>query len=182
MAVSRALRRLLRVLTLQEDQCRLALESAVSGLRQLERAYRATSDQARNGRLLVVSSARTGELPDRLAGIEETHSAHRRSSALAPRIADAESEVAARRQEFLAKRVECRQAETLIREAEARDSVISARRTQQGMDDWFLNRLHGAKNGARFSIPLHPEQKDDLLDAPPDENLSENPPKTNPQS
>jgi hypothetical protein len=50
------------------------------------------------------------------------------------------------------------------------------------MDDWFLNRLHGAKNGARFSIPLHPEQKEDLLDAPPDENLSENPPKTNPQS
>jgi hypothetical protein len=101
---------------------------------------------------------------------------------LAPRIADAESEVAARRQEFLAKRVECRQAGTLIREAEARDSVISARRTQQGMDDWFLNHLQGAKNGARFSVPIHPEQKDDLLDAPTGESLSENPPKTDPQS
>ena len=83
MAVSRALRRLLRILTIEEEQCRLALESALGELRLFERALSETGNQARNGRRLVRASARSGELPDRLAGIEETHAADRRAAALA---------------------------------------------------------------------------------------------------
>jgi flagellar biosynthesis chaperone FliJ len=151
-AVSPALRRLLRVLTIEEEQCRLILESAIESLRQLERAYAATSSQARVGRKLVVSSAQTGELPDRLAGMEETRSAKKRAIALVPRLAEAETEVEECRRIFLAKRVECRQAETLIREAEARDALIAGRRAQQGLDDWYLNRFHGHRDDSKSPI------------------------------
>lgn len=178
MAVSRALRRLLRVLNMEEDQHRMALESATLVLRQLERLQAATTGQARSGRQLIVSSAHSGELPDRLAGLEEAHSAERRSTALAPRIADAASEVDARRQEFLAKRVECRQAETLISEAEARDSIIATRRTQRGLDDWYLNRLQSGRSAAESSVPTHSEQPGNPLDRCTDENLSDGLPKS----
>ena len=123
MAVSRALRRLLRIRDLEEEQGRLALESALGELRHLENALAAAVERDRRGRRLVEASARTGELPDRLAGLEETRAAGRRSAALGEWIADAELDVAALRQEFLARRVERRQAETLIQESEARDGI-----------------------------------------------------------
>jgi flagellar biosynthesis chaperone FliJ len=153
MAVSRALRRLLRVLNVELEHCRLALESAIGELARLERAYAATADRARSGRHLVLTSARTGELRDRLAGLEETRAAKRRALALAPRITEAESEVETLRRAFLAKRIECRQAETLIRETEARDAIVAGRRAQQGLDDWYLNRQHGAARARAGSQP-----------------------------
>jgi hypothetical protein len=144
MAVSRALRRLLRVLDIEEEQRRLVLESAQGELGRLERSMTAAQEQERSGRELVVASAHSGELPDRLAGIEESRAARRRAAALAPRIADAEVEATAMRQAFLAKRVERRQAETLISEAEARDALVASRRGQQSLDNWYLNRLHAS--------------------------------------
>jgi hypothetical protein len=54
---------------------------------------------------------------------------------------------------FLAKRVERRQAETLIHEIEAQDAVIAGRRSQQALDDWYLNRLQATKNPQNFSKP-----------------------------
>ena len=143
MAVSRALRRLLRVLDLEEEQRKLALESALASLRQLENALVAVGQRERRGRGLVTASAVTGELSDRLAGLEEARAALRRSAALKPRIADAQEDAADLRQEYLAKRVERRQAETLVEEAAARDAVEAARRGQQGLDDWYLNRFRG---------------------------------------
>ena len=158
MAVSRALHRLLRVLTIEEDQCRLALESALGELRHFERALSATTVQACSGRRLVTASARSGELPDRLAGIEETHAAGRRAAVLALRIAEATSNVDALRHAFLAKRVECRQTETLVNEAEAKDALVAARRTQQSLDDWYLNRLHASKiSTVSESLPVPAE-------------------------
>jgi flagellar biosynthesis chaperone FliJ len=153
MAVSRALRRLLCVLEVEEDQCRLALESQVGQLAQLERALTATQDRAQRGRKLVHASARNGELPDRLAGIEETHAARRRAEALVPRIADAQLEVESLRQAFLSKRIECRQAETLISEAEAMEALVADRRGQQALDDWYLNRLHARNHAGNSSKP-----------------------------
>jgi flagellar biosynthesis chaperone FliJ len=186
MAVSRALWRLLRVLTIEEDQCRLALESAIGELRQLRRAYAATSLQARSGRHLVVTSAHTGELPDRLAGLEETRAARRRALALAPRIVEAESRVETLRQAFLAKRVECRQAETLIRETEARDAVVAGRRAQQGLDDWYLNRLHAATRAPHSLISnrsqtlLNSGGLPDATNEAPAKTLSEDLPEASP--
>jgi len=142
MAVSRALRRLLRIRDLEEEQRRLAFESAQGELNRLEHALAATADRARRGRQLVGASAQSGELPDRLAGLEETRAAGRGAMALGPRIEDVKVEVDALRKEFFAKRIDRRQAETLIRETEARDAIEGARRSQQDLDDWFRNRRH----------------------------------------
>jgi flagellar biosynthesis chaperone FliJ len=153
MAVSRALRRLLRVLEIEEEQSRLALETSVGELGTLERSLTATRVRERSGRRLVISSAQSGELPDRLAGLEETRAASRRAVVLVPRIADAHAEAAALREAFLAKRVERRQAETLVRETEARDATISGRRSQQALDDWYLNRMHARKRTTQPEEP-----------------------------
>jgi len=59
MAVSRALRRLLRIRDLQEEQSRLVLESALGELHRLENAMTATFVRDRQGRSLVQASART---------------------------------------------------------------------------------------------------------------------------
>jgi hypothetical protein len=90
----------------------------------------------------VNASAATGELPDRLAGLEEVEAADRWQRGLTPRIAEGEREVAGLRAEYLARRVERRQAETLVEESEARAALEGERKSQQGLDDWFRNRLH----------------------------------------
>jgi hypothetical protein len=142
MAISRALRRLLRIRELEEEQSRLALESTLGELNRLKQALAATVERDRRGRSLVKASAQTGELPDRLAGFEETRAADRLSVLLGPRIEDKEEDVAERRQEFLVKRVEQRQAETLIQEIEAREAIEAGRRGQQALDGWYSSRLY----------------------------------------
>ncbi len=142
MAVSRALRRLLRIRDLEEEQSRLALETATGQLNLLEQALVAAIDRGRRGRRLIDASARTGELLDRLAGLEEGRSSLRCADALAPRIEDAKPDVADLREEFLARRVARRQAETLIEESEAREAIETGRRSQQSLDDWYSSRLY----------------------------------------
>jgi hypothetical protein len=142
MSVSRAMRRLLHVRNLEEEQSRMALESALGELNRLEAERTAVAARDRRGRRLVETSAQTGELPDRLAGLEETRSAARHVEALRPRIEAKENEVAKLRQEFLLKRVALRQAETLIQKTEAQDALEADRHAQQSLDGWYGSRLH----------------------------------------
>ena len=79
---------------------------------------------------------------DRLAGLEETRSASLHAAALEPRIDEMGEEVTDRREEFLLKRVERRQAETLIQETEAREAIVDERRGQQALDDWYSSKLY----------------------------------------
>lgn len=154
MAVSRALRRLLRIRDLEEEQRRIALESAQGELNRLNHAQVATTGRERWGRRLVGESARSGELPDRLSGLEETRTADRLAQALASRIETVQEDVGKLRAEYLAKRVEVRQAETLIKETEARDAFEATRRSQQTLDDWYGSRLHGGEaDEARDNTP-----------------------------
>jgi hypothetical protein len=148
MAVSRALRSLLRIRDLEEEQRRVALESALVELHRLQHSLAASVERGRRGRELVTASANTGELPDRIAGIAETLLAARYAEVMTPRIASTELNVAELRLEFLAKRVERRQAETLIRETEARDAAEAGRRGQQGIDDWYSNKLQRNLKGS----------------------------------
>lgn len=140
MAVSRAMRRLQQVLEIQESECLAAMESARAELTQLEQNLVRSIARERGGRRLAAASATTGEIVDRIAGIEETRSARRLTAALEPRIAEAQAALDATRREFLSKRVERRQTETLIEEAEAAGKVEAARRAQKNLDDWFLSR------------------------------------------
>jgi hypothetical protein len=138
----------LRIRDLEEEQCRLALESALGDLDRMQDAMKATTERERRGRRLVEASARSGELPDRLAGIEETHAADRLFAVLEPRIAAKEEEVQGRRKEFLDKRIERRQAETLIEEAETQESIEADRRDQQVLDDWYSARQYREEAGS----------------------------------
>lgn len=140
MPVSRGLRRLLRVRELEEEQHRLALETAMSELHQLQDALSRAGDRGRQGRGLVIASAHSGEIADRLAGLEESRIAGRQTELLSDRLDAAESEVAELRESFLATRVQRRQAEALIEETEARDAVEATRRGQQELDDWHRSR------------------------------------------
>ena len=153
MAVSRALRRLFRIRDLEEEQSRLALEASQADLSRLKHSLESTVERDRRGRQLVERSARSGELPDRLAGLEEARAAVRLAQALTPRIVDAEQDVAELRDQYLEKRVERRQAETLIEEAEARDALATERKSQQGLDDWYGNRVHAAERQRRKARP-----------------------------
>jgi flagellar export protein FliJ len=147
MAVSRALRRLLGVRDLEEELSKIALESALAELHRLEHALTTAGEQGRRGRALVNASAGAGALLDRMAGIEETRSSIRLADVLKPRIADMRAKTGALREEFLMKRVERRQAETLIKETETRDALEARRRGQQALDDWYGNRLHRKSSG-----------------------------------
>jgi len=153
MAKVRALRRLWRVLEIQEEQAKTALESAVAELRLLERRVDATTERIRSGRQLVVVSVQCGDMADRWAGLLEVRTGIEHFTFLRPYFVEANSVVSARREEYLAKRVDRRQAEILIEEAEKREAVLLGRNNQQGLDEWYLNRLHGriADEGERRS-------------------------------
>lgn len=135
------MRRLLRIRELEEEQRRLALEAAAEELRRLEAARAASLRREKSGRALVRASARSGEIVERIAGIEETEMAQVRTGLIVARIEEAEAATDERRREFLEKRVERRQAETLIEENESRERREQERRSQQALDDWHGARL-----------------------------------------
>lgn len=145
MAVSRAMRRLLRVLEIEEEQCKLALEAALGELHRLEHALVAAQERERGGRRLVALSVLQDALEDRLAGLEESRTANRHAALLKPRMREQELKIAERREVFLTKRIERRQAETLIQESEAAAAIEAGRRSQQALDDWYLNQKRSTR-------------------------------------
>lgn len=153
MPVPRSMRRLVRILHMQEEQSRTVLESAVAALRLLEQAEEGTRTRSRAGRRLVATSALESQiarqLVDRLAGLEEMLAASRMAAVLATPASDARQNVALRREEFLARRVERRQAEALVKNAEADQAAEAGRAGQRALDDWYLNRLRTAEPGRK---------------------------------
>jgi hypothetical protein len=141
MAGSRALRRLLRVREIEEEQRRRELEAAIGELRRLERALARASERDRGGRVMIAQSATSGEALDRLAGLEESLAAQRSAGFLVPRTALGQQEVARLREEFLARRAGRRQAEQMLRRMEARRAIDTARRGQQMLDEGHLSQM-----------------------------------------
>ena len=139
MASARLLRRILGIRQMEEDQSRRLLELAVGELTQLETALSQAKQRESTGRGLVRSSASSGEVLDRIAGLEEARSAASRAAALEPRIRKAEERATSLRQDFLARRTARLQAETLADAEAAREAAASERKGQQALDDWYLN-------------------------------------------
>ena len=147
MAVSKSLERLLRIRDLQEEQQRLALESAAGKLRDLEAARQAAGEMERAGRAWIGASVQTGVVADRHGGLVQETAGRRRAELLAQYIARAEAETKRLYEAFLEKRVERRQAETLVSESEARDVIELNRRSQHAVDDWHGSRKQREKSG-----------------------------------
>lgn len=160
MSSIRPLRRLLRVLVLEEEQAQAELEAALARLHRLQSALNSAAEREHAGRQLLATSIHSGDAVDRLAALQEVAAAQRSADALRPRIERAEQDIAERREEFLAKRIERRQAETLLREAEAREASEFERRAQQSTDDWYLGRLvqrgrADGENSAELETEIH---------------------------
>lgn len=160
---ARALRRLLRVFVLEEEQAQGALEAGIANQRHLEVLLEAAVEKRRAGQRLFLASAHKHDTIDRLDALEEVEAARRAVAALRPRIVQAEIETCQRREEFLAKRVERRQAETLIRETDARTAVETARRTQQSMDERHLRRISQISREGRAEVRCGPQISSDSI-------------------
>jgi flagellar biosynthesis chaperone FliJ len=147
MSISNMLRRLLSIRSLEEEQLRVKLETATAKLRSLEEAREAAIRLEAEGRSLLAESAVSGEVTDRIAGLLEITTGNARSRTLDVFIEAAKRESAERRREFLEKRMERQQAETLITEATAREELESKRRSQRIVDDWFGAHRHRVGEG-----------------------------------
>ena len=131
---------------MEEEMRRRGLESAQGELAQLQTALKAARQKERRGRKLVNSGVLSEVLPDRLAGLEEVHAGIRLGSFLQQHIEVATLQVNERREEYLAKRLERRQAEALIEAAEATDKVDANRKSQQALDEWYLTSRPSEKS------------------------------------
>jgi flagellar export protein FliJ len=133
--VSAALRRLLHIRELEEDLSKSELEVALAEMRRLEQAFDGAKQREHSGRLLVRSSAQTGSLTDRIAGLEDMRAACHSANTLSIALATAEQRVVELRNRLLSKRVQRQQAGTLVERHESRAMAEDARREQQEMDD-----------------------------------------------
>ena len=140
MALSTPLRRLLRIRELQEEQGRLALEAAMNEVNGVRAALAKAAECDKQGRQIVTDSARTGRLADRIAGLEETRAADRKTHILRGKLETAEQQGAHVRERFLSTRAQRRQAETLVDERDARAESEAERRRQRDLDDWHRAR------------------------------------------
>jgi flagellar biosynthesis chaperone FliJ len=131
------LARLLDIRQAEERQSRNLMESVVLELRSLENISEDTHKRRKHARGLITTSLSTGDGLDRTAAIEEMAISERVATALQKKIEAIELQVERLRQDFLAKRIERRQVETLIDQAKAQEAIDSKRSTQIAMDDWY---------------------------------------------
>ena len=168
MPVSPTLHRLLSVRTIEEEHLRRSLDSALSDLHALERALAASHERKRAGETLLARSLGSTEIADRAAAQVEVEAALGRSAALRPRIAAAQIAATRARHDYLAKRLERRQAETLVEEAQAQQALESDRRSQQTLDETHLFGREKGKRGQGKSRPRQAASRPDLSELEPE--------------
>lgn len=142
MSRPKTLERLLRIREIEEEQKRLQLDAALAKLESLEKTRDLAAGMERQGRTLIGSSVISGEVADRQTGLMEMEIARRRVRMLALRIASAQKESMERRRDFIDKRIERRQAESLVEQEDSREKLESGRRSQRSVDDWYGARKH----------------------------------------
>lgn len=147
MPVSEAMRRLLHLRALEEEQLKLALECSLGELHRLEQALAATRMRESAGRRAFGWAAQSEDAADRVAGLVAWESAQRQARRLESLVSEAGRHAAELREVYLAKRTERRQVETVIHESEGLEAADDARREQRSTDDWFGNRR--SANAAR---------------------------------
>lgn len=136
------LQRLRRIREIEEEQKRLQLAAAMTTLNRLTTAREAAILGARDGRNLIAASVASGDMADRQAGLVQTESEQRRARMLDIQIVQWREESIERRHDFLAKRVERRQVETVLQHQEDRDKLEAARKSQSTIDDWYGMKTH----------------------------------------
>jgi hypothetical protein len=153
LAVSRTLLRLQSIREAEERQIRAQMESAQAELRRLEKALMNNFERSRGAQALLASSVRSDEQVDRVAALQELATAERVAKILLPRIAVAETAAGAIRQEFLAKRIERRQVESLLDAANERLAIEAKRKSQTALDDWHNAQRTRKNRRSHFIVP-----------------------------
>jgi hypothetical protein len=138
--VPQNLLRLYSIRSAEEQQFRMQMISAFAKLRNLRRALDRTGERLRAARTFIANSVRTAASEDRIAGLEDIAQADRLSRLLRDQILMAEQHLVRSRAQFLAKRVERRQVETLLDAARKRDAVEETRKAQTVLDEWFRSQ------------------------------------------
>ena len=149
----RRLRRLHALRMIEEQNQASLLDAAAANLRRLNEALDGARIRDANGRDLLSAGVRNGEMLDRIAGLEESASAARLSSVICQRLRRGEAEFRQIRQQFLLKRLERSQAETLFHSAVEREAQEALRKGQIALDEWHLRRGSQATKdaGARLT-------------------------------
>jgi hypothetical protein len=168
MSDARRLRRLHALRMIEEQNQASLLDAAASELRRLNEALNGTRIRDANGRDLLSAGVRSGEMLDRIAGLEESASAARVSCVINERLRRGEGEFRQIREQFLLKRLERSQAETLFHSAVEREAQEALRKGQIALDDWHLRRgTQAAKDaGARLTDGKFSEPTEEIRRIP----------------
>lgn len=140
MPVSQTLQRLLRIRHLEEEQRRQELATAMGKLNILESALACSAARSREARKLAEGGMTSGNLIDRQAGMVESRNALHCAATLQRWISASRKQVEQVRGEWLNKRVERKQTETLVDAEHAQRVAEATRQVQQSLDQSHLAR------------------------------------------
>jgi hypothetical protein len=159
MADSVRLERLFDIRQAEEERSRQEMETAIAELQRLELAHGTACERETRGRTRVASSVQTGEVMDRVAGLQEMTTAGRLKRLLLKKIDAARKDAQNKRQELLERRLARLQVETLVDAKSAETRAKTNRKTQSALDDWHRSqRMPEMRktNASRFEsdIPL----------------------------
>ena len=146
MQVSPALKRLHSVRKLEEHQRQLELTAAKAELDRLRSMLERAHRRLRMARSLVSASITGGALEDRLTAIEETTVLEKLAKLLVEKINAADQRLAQARAQFLSKRIERRQVETLLHAAQTEVDNDQRRKSQLALDEWHRFRQSAARH------------------------------------
>ena len=134
MPVSRALRNLLKLRNLEAEQHRAALASALNELHALEHALDAARERRLEARRSAFDCAGSDGF-DRLACQLQQTAVDRREALLEVHRTASQERAEEARARYGHKRIEQRQAETLVHAAQDREEVQEGKRLQRSLDD-----------------------------------------------
>jgi hypothetical protein len=140
MDASKSLERLLGVRQAEEERSQQEMEATIRELQRLELAHATSRERGKRARTMVASSAQTGEVMDRIAGLQEIAAADRLDRMLLKRIDVARKDAQEKRQELLTRRLARRQVETLVGTKLAEAEAEANRKTQSALDDWHRSQ------------------------------------------
>lgn len=137
---ARALPRILQIRQVEEDHLKARLEAALAKLARLVDSEKATLERERRGRALLLEAIHSDQLQDRHAEMLEIGLAQKLRRATSLKIEEAREAVRQVRAQYMAKRAERRQLETLIEAKRAREAHKASRRQQETVDGQYTSR------------------------------------------
>ena len=138
--LEQALTRILKVRQVEEDHLKASLEAALAKLTRLVEMEKAALERERRGRALLLEAICTDKSQDRLAGLVEMSLARESRGASSQKMREAREVVRQIRAQYMAKRAERRQLETLMEAERASEARHASRRQQEAVDDQYRSR------------------------------------------